>query len=42
MAKGYDIRHTWYINNIKEEVNFNKEDFNNSFYLKKNILPAFT
>ena len=37
MAKGYDIRHTWYINNIKNEVNLNKEDFNNSFYLEEKI-----
>ena len=37
MAKGYDIRHTWYINNIKEEINFNREDFKNSFYLEEKI-----
>ena len=37
MNEGFDIRHTWYINNIKKVDNLNKEDFENTFFLEKKI-----
>ena len=38
MDKGYDIRHTWYINNVKSLKNLKQEDFEQTFYLENKIL----
>lgn len=38
MSEGYDIRHTWYINNIKNDANFRKDNFKNTFSLEEKIL----
>ncbi len=37
MNSGYDIRHTWYINNIKDKENLDSKDFKDTYYLEKNI-----
>ena len=38
MSEGYDIRHTWYINNIKYDANLRKDEFKNTFSLEEKIL----
>lgn len=38
MREGYDIRHTWYINNVRDIKNLNKNDFADTFFLEKHIL----
>ena len=41
MEQGYDVRHTWYINNLQKENN--KTDFTDTFFLeKKNLLPSYS
>ncbi|MBD1145895.1 DegT/DnrJ/EryC1/StrS family aminotransferase [Pelagibacterales bacterium SAG-MED34] len=43
LKKGYDIRHTWYVNITRYlKLNFNLEDFNNCEYLHKKILSLPT
>ena len=37
MEKGFDIRHTWYINNVKPK-NSKEEDFKQTYYLESKIL----
>ncbi len=38
MESGYDIRHTWYINNVKNLENYKKEDFEQTFNLESKVL----
>ena len=38
MEEGYDVRHTWYINNIKEDKYSKKNEFKDSFFLEEKIL----
>ena len=38
MMNGYDIRHTWYINNIKYSENLNINDFKESHLIAEKIL----
>lgn len=38
MDSGYDIRHTWYINNVKTLKNYKKEDFHQTFNLESKVL----
>ena len=38
MEKGFDIRHTWYINNVKTLKNSKEEDFKQTYYLESKIL----
>lgn len=38
MMRGYDIRHTWYINNIKNNENLKIHEFNESNLIEKKIL----
>lgn len=35
MEQGYDVRHTWYINNLQKENN--KTDYTDTFFLEKKI-----
>ena len=37
MTEGYDIRHTWYINNVKSHVNTNINDFKDTNLIEKKI-----
>ena len=37
MTEGYDIRHTWYINNVKSHVNININDFKDTNLIEKKI-----
>ena len=38
MKEGYDVRHTWYINNMKYKEDLNKENFKNTFLIEEKIL----
>ena len=38
MEEGYDVRHTWYINNMKSNKYLNKEDFKDTFLIEEKIL----
>ena len=38
MKAGFDIRRTWYINNVKNEQGYKKIDFEDTYYLEKRIL----
>ena len=38
MEEGYDVRHTWYINNIKKNEYLDRNDFKNSFFIEEKIL----
>ena len=38
MDNGYDIRHTWYVNNVKTLKNYKKEDFHQTFNLESKVL----
>ncbi len=37
MEKGYDIRKVWYINNVKNEKNYDPDKFKNTFDLERKI-----
>ena len=37
MNSGFDIRHTWYINNVKEQYNLNPKDFHDTYFIEENI-----
>ena len=37
MSEGYDIRHTWYINNHSLDKNNDKENFDDSYFIEKKI-----
>ncbi len=37
MREGFDIRHTWYINNSNGESNFQKKEFEDTYFLESNI-----
>ena len=38
MEEGYDVRHTWYINNMKSNKFLKKEDFKDTFLIEEKIL----
>ena len=38
MTAGYDVRHTWYINNVKEQNNFKDIDFKDTNIVEEKIL----
>mgnify|MGYP001431708441 CR=1 FL=1 len=38
MQEGYDVRHTWYINNMKSNKYLNKDDFKDTFLIDEKIL----
>ena len=38
MEEGYDVRHTWYINNMKSNKYLNKEYFKDTFLIEEKIL----
>tara|TARA_B100001248_G_C27376382_1_gene454499 strand:+ start:26 stop:1237 length:1212 start_codon:yes stop_codon:yes gene_type:complete len=38
MRQGYDVRHTWYINNINEKKSPNKDKFKDSCFIEERIL----
>ena len=38
MKAGFDIRRTWYINNVKNEQGYKKIDFEDTYYLEQRIL----
>ena len=38
MDNGYDIRHTWYINNVKTLKNYKKNDFHQTHNLESKVL----
>lgn len=38
MSAGYDIRHTWYINNVKNQKSFNSNDFKDTQIIEEKIL----
>ena len=37
MTEGYDIRHTWYINNYSNEGNDKNENFEDTYFVEKKI-----
>ena len=42
MHLGYDIRHTWYINNSRNISNNDYENYSDTLIVEKNILPSNT
>ena len=38
MERGYDIRHTWYINNTKEKNNLDPTNFKDTYFIEEYIL----
>jgi dTDP-4-amino-4,6-dideoxygalactose transaminase len=38
MQEGYDVRHTWYINNMKSNKYLNKDNFKDTFLIDEKIL----
>ena len=43
LNKGYDIRHTWYVNSVRYlKLNYESSEFNNSEYLHEKILSLPT
>ena len=38
MTAGYDVRHTWYINNVKQQNNFKDIDFKDTSIVEEKIL----